>query len=457
VISVIFVTAVLGAGAVLGIPAAVHPSARHLSLTAKGALAWSTGTLILAIILTVLSTIALPWEPWWILLACLAALAVSWRAVRTSRAVEHVRAIPTRFDSTLTTLCVALIAGGGLFAFVFGLATSADLSYFWGVKAIHFALDRGIDFELLRQPHMIHLHPNYPPLWPVVLAWGGLIATSFPWLVVPSLTWICLTAAAAIIYSVVDSELGPRSAGLVTCLWYAVLMVMTVTSFSGGNADGPLVMFLSIALVVILTEARAEPRPLRWLAAISLAGAVFTKSEGVVAVALITAGTAARDFVWRRPAFVRQTVLLITPAASLIILWVVARAVHGIPLTDPIRETAFNVRLDHLGVIARVCLRLLSSPVVATGCLVPLATVFVVGGNGLTRSLPGIVTTFGILAFAVGYYLHAQGDPVELIVWTFPRLILPAMSAWILGLGVAALSVLNEPEATTPRNSETTS
>jgi hypothetical protein len=449
---VFFLAAVLGTAAVLGIPVAVHPSVKNFSPAAKVALAWSMGTVILTITLTILSAAGLKWTPWWVLPACLAVLAVAWKMIHASSALDNVHERPTRFEWSFRSLCFGLVAGGGLFACIFGFATSADLSYFWGVKAVHFALNRGVDFELLRQPYMIHLHPNYPPLWPVLLAWGALIAKSLPWLVLPSLTWICLMAAAAVIHSILDSKLDRRSASVITCLWLAVIVTMTVWSFSGGNADGPLVMFLSIALAVILTEGRAGPRPLRWLAALALAGAVFTKSEGMVATSFIVIGAAVRDAVWRRPKASRRAALLAAPAAATVVLWVVVRMANGIPLSDPIRETAFGISLDHVGVIARVCLRLLVSPVVAVGWSVPLVAALVVGGKGLVRSLPGVVTTLGMIAFAGAYYLHAAGNPLQLIVWTFPRLIQSAMSAWILGLGVAAFSVVNAGEGTTFRN-----
>lgn len=444
---IVFLAAVLGAPVVLGLPVAAHPTLRHLSLPARGSLAWAAGSLILTLVLTSLSSVGLKWTPWWILLACIAALALSSRLIQKTGAERPESKKPSRLRVSFGVLCFTLIAGGGLWAFVFGMATSADLSYFWGVKAAHFALERGFDFELLQQPYMIHLHPNYPPLWPVFLAWGAMIARSMPWLVVPSLTWVNLTAAAVVIFSVLEARLGASAARVVTCLWYAVISTMMVTSFSGGNADGPLVLFLSIALVVILTEPEDGPRHLRWLAAVALAGAVFTKSEGSVAAVLIVIGTVVRDIVWRRPGVVRQTVSLVTPAAAAAVLWVVVRIVHGIPLADPIRETVFHISFDHFGLMVRVCLRLLTPAVVAVGWLVPLVSVLIIGRDSLPRSLPGVVTAFGILVFSVFYYLHVAGNPLELIVWTFPRLIQPAVSAWILGLGVAAYSVIGESES----------
>jgi hypothetical protein len=297
---------------------------------------------------------------------------------------------------------------------------------------------------------MIHLHPNYPPLWPVLLGWGALAAQSMPWLTISSLTWICLTAAAAIIFSTIATSIGSRAAGIVTLLWYGILTTMMLRSFSGGNADGPLLLFLSVALVVIVTERANESPRLRWLAALALAGAVFTKSEGMIATALIVVGTTVRDVMWRRPAVLRRAGALILPALVTAGFWLVVRIAHDLPLSDPIRESAFHVSFDHIDVIIRVCIRILISGAVLVGWLIPLVTLLIVGRDRLVATVPGVVTALGILTFAAGYYLHAMGDPLQLIVWTFPRLIVPAMSAWILSLGVAVFAGADTPEADAP-------
>jgi len=441
----VFLVAVLGPSVILGLPVAVHPELRHLSVAARASIAWAIGCFFLTVALTLISAIGLPWTPWLIVLVCCAALTLSGRLIRRSRAVTPASEVlaPCRFS--IASLCFTVIAGGGLYAFVFGFAASADLSYFWGVKATHFALERGIDFELLRQPHMIHLHPNYPPLWPVLLGWGAMTARSMPWLAISPLTWLCLTATAAIVFSLLEARLGRRAATLVTCLWYATLTTLMVTSFSGGNADAFLLLFLSVALVVIVTEVREEPSNLHWLAAVALAGAVFTKSEGFVAAALIAAGTLIRDVAWRRQAIIRQTAFLIAPAAVTAALWVLVRIAHDIRLTDPIRETVFQLSFDHIDLILKVCARILVKGAVAAGWMAPLIAVVIAGRGRLRQAIPAFVTALGILGFAFIYYLHAVGDPLQLIVWTFPRLIQPAISAWILGCGVAAFSVAGEP------------
>jgi hypothetical protein len=41
------------------------------------------------------------------------------------------------------------------------------------------------------------------------------------------------------------------------------------------------------------------------------------------------------------------------------------------------------------------------------------------------------------------------GNPIELIVWTFPRFIQPAMSAWIVDLGNIVFSVVDRRQPAT--------
>ncbi len=448
--TVVFLAAVLGISIVLGLPVVAHPTLRHVSVAARLSLAWTMGSLILTMVLTFLSAIGARWTGWWMLLACVTAIALALRMLRMAGPAATTSVSWQWPGLSVGGFGVALVALSGLSSLVLGVGTSADLSYFWGVKAAHFALEGGIDFELLRQPFMIHLHPNYPPLWPVLLGWGALAAQSMPWLTISSLTWICLTAAAAIIFSTIATSIGSRAAGIVTLLWYGILTTMMLRSFSGGNADGPLLLFLSVALVVIVTERANESPRLRWLAALALAGAVFTKSEGMIATALIVVGTTVRDVMWRRPAVLRRAGALILPALVTAGFWLVVRIAHDLPLSDPIRESAFHVSFDHIDVIIRVCIRILISGAVLVGWLIPLVTLLIVGRDRLVATVPGVVTALGILTFAAGYYLHAMGDPLQLIVWTFPRLIVPAMSAWILSLGVAVFAGADTPEADAP-------
>jgi hypothetical protein len=399
--------------------------------------------------MTVFSALGLAWRPW--LIGAIAAISVLWAfrmEVPWSRADEAGWRID--WPSTVALLLCAISAAAGLFQFSTGSATSADLSYFWGVKAIHFSIVRGLDFQWMQLPHLIHLHPTYPPLWPVSLAWGALVSESIPWPVVPIVTWVYLIATAFVVHSLLRNSLRRHTAMVVTGLWLAVLTGSAIRSFSGGSAEGPLVFFVTVAVTALVIEdLRGQPMH-RWLAAGALAGAVLTKSEGAIAAVLVIAGTAIRDASWHTPGVVRSTARLAFPALAAAGLWFAIKVSHGLPLTDPIRESAFVIDFSHLEVTLKVCARLFAPGVLLVGWLTPLAAAATTKPLQPLRALPALLVAVGLPVFAVVYYLHSTGNPVELIVWTFPRLIQPAISAWIVGLGVICLSrPVNAPEAET--------
>ncbi len=438
-ISVIFIVATLAVPLVFGLPLLRVSSLAGVALPARTAIAWAGGTLVLAALLTALAALGVAWTPWLVLAIAVIPLVV---ASRMQAPWSPASASVSTFDRPIlfaAALAVA-IAGAGLFQFAAGAATSADLSYFWGVKAVRFALDRGFDFQWLQQPHLIHLHPSYPPLWPVSLAWGALLAGSLPWTTAPILTWLYVIATGLITHSLLHRRLGQREAMVVSLLWFAVLTGSTVRSFSGGSAEGPLLLFVTVAVTTLVVEDRNETPKLRWLAAGALAGAVLTKSEGAVAAILVIAGTAIRDVVWHRPGPIRCITRLALPALAAAGLWAAIRVAHGLPLTDPIRETALRIDFGHLEVILKVCARLLGTGVLAVGWLAPLVAASATKGLHLIRGLPGLAVAVGIPFFAIVYYVHAAGNPLNLIVWTFPRLLQPAISAWIVSLGVVCFA-----------------
>jgi hypothetical protein len=442
--SAVFIIAMLAVPLVFGLPLLRVPSLDGVTLPARTAIAWAGGTLAVAALLTALAALGVAWKPWLVLAIAVISVVV---ASRMQAPRSRAGATEPRFDRpTLVAAALAVaIAGAGLIQFAAGAATSADLSYFWGVKAARFALDRGIDFQWLQQPYLIHLHPNYPPLWPVSLAWGALVAGALPWTVVPVLTWVYLAATGLIIHSLLCCPLGRREATVVSLLWFAVLTGSTVQSFSGGSAEGPLLLFVTVAVTALVVEVRAESPKLRWLAAGALAGAVLTKSVGAVAAILVIAGTAIRDGVWRRPRPIRSAMRLALPTLVVGGLWAAIRVAHGVPLTDPIRETALHVDFSQLDVILKVCVRLLGTGVLAVGWLAPLVATSMTKRLLPIRVLPGLAVAVGIPLFAVVYYLHAAGNPVNLIVWTFPRLLQPAISVWIVCLGVACFATPAAP------------
>jgi hypothetical protein len=106
-------------------------------------------------------------------------------------------------------------------------------------------------------------------------------------------------------------------------------------------------------------------------------------------------------------------------------------------------------------VILKTCARLFGEGALWVGWVAPLLAVTTVRPLHPLRALPGLALAGGLPLFAVAYFLHAHENPVELIVWTFPRLIQPAVSAWIICLGVVCFSETGDrAPATRPPESD---
>jgi len=435
VTTVVFFTATLAVPFLFGLPLLRRSSSCGCSPAAGVAIAWAGGTVILTVLLTMLAALGIPWRPWLVTAIALVAGGVAWRLPASRPPREEKMAQPGWPTLVAAALCT-VVASAGLVQLAAGAATSADLSFSWGVKAVRFALDRGMDFQWMQLPHLIHLHPNYPPLWPVSLAWGALAAGSLPWTAVPVVTWVYLVATGVIIHWLLRRPLGSRAAAAIVVVWFAVLTGSAMRSFSGGSAEGPLLLFVTVAVTALVVENRHEAPALRWLAAGALAGAVLTKSEGAVSAGLIVAGTAIRDGLWRRREWALDAARLAAPTVAAAGLWAAVKIAHGLPLTDPIRERALVVTFDHIDVILKVCARLLFDGGLWVGWSAPLVATSMTRDFRPLRALPGLFVAGGLPLFAAVYYLHAEGNPLELIVWTFPRLIQPAVSVWIVSLGV---------------------
>ncbi len=196
--------------------------------------------------------------------------------------------------------CIAAVSLALLgWALVRGSATSVDYLFFWGVKSARFADVRGVDVELLRWPFFAHAVVDYPPLVPIVQAFGALAAADrFPWRTVPLTSLLWVAAAAPLLRALLRRRLDGDSAAAVTAFWVAAMSASVATSLSGANAEAPLLFFESDR------PRRAADRETRmssrFLPALMLAGAVLTKVEGSVAAILIVLGVVVRDILERQ-------------------------------------------------------------------------------------------------------------------------------------------------------------
>jgi hypothetical protein len=420
--------------AILGGGAAFHPSLRHASLPARAAAAMGFGAVLLTLAGMLLTAAGVRWS-----VPALAAipLAVSlaagfWWRRRPAVAMPPMTAgraarwtLVGAGGVSLALLCWALVSGS---------ATSVDYLFFWGVKAARFADVRGVDVGLLRWPFFVHAVVDYPPLVPIVQAFGAIAAGELPWRTVPLTSLFWVAAAAPLLRSLLRRRLDGDSATAVTAFWIAAMSASVTTSLSGANAEAPLLFFESIAVAALLTEDAASSR---FLPAWMLAGAVLTKVEGTVGAILIVLGAAAHDVLERRPALLRRSAGLALPPAAALSAWFLFQ--HHFGLRPGFRGHGgfFALHFDHVGTVLSRLPLALEAGTFGLSWLLPLV-LLIAARPTPGRFLPAFALSAGLLAFLIFDYLHDRENPAIRISWTAPRVSQPALSALILASGLAS-------------------
>ncbi|HEX7251625.1 MAG TPA: hypothetical protein VF376_02005, partial [Thermoanaerobaculia bacterium] len=102
---------------------------------------------------------------------------------------------------------------------------------------------------------------------------------------------------------------------------------------------------------------------------------------------------------------------------------------------------------SHLGSIARNMLYFLNAGTLWLSWTVPLLFL-VLFARRWRVLLPASALALGLMSFLFYDYLHDQDDPGVRIGWTLPRVSQPALSALILGAGLAAFTRREESEVT---------
>ena len=237
------------------------------------------GFLLLHVALQALDLLAVPWyRP---LLAGLLALAgLAWWSTRSPargpRSAAR-RSQLARFGLAESASAVAVTAFA--LACWFLRSPFSDFVYHWGLKAERSFLGRGTDFELLARPANAYLHPDYPNLFPELLATPAILSGRFhePALLLLSALFLGLLAL------VLRDELGRALESRALRELALAALVLGVAAFcigyyQAGSADLP------FALAVLLgASALAEPRPaaaaLRAGIAAALAAALRSKGR----------------------------------------------------------------------------------------------------------------------------------------------------------------------------------
>jgi hypothetical protein len=423
--------------ALLGAGAAWHPSVRSLSAVSRAGVSLCAGAVALTLEATIFSIVGIPWSipglaaP---LLVLSAGAAVRWRRK------PHPCREPVSWRRGVALwsglACAVALLYLGL-SFGSSASGSTDFLYFWGVKAVRFADNRGISAEFLRHPFAIHASLDYPPLVPIVDAWGCLAAGRMPWRAVPLFSALWLVAAIPLLFERCRRLIGDDSSAGVVTFWTVAMSVALVNSYSAGSAEPTLVFFETVALAWLLTE--RSPGESRFVPTVALCGAALTKVEGLLAVLLIAAGSYLRD----RPlpmrwAAARSLKLIVGPAAALS-LWFFYQWSRSLEVGYRAHGELLAVYTDLLGVTLKALWRSMDAG--SLGLPWVFAILLILGRARAWRAAaPALALAGGLAAFLVFDYLHDKDDPTNRIGWTAPRVIQPALSAVILAAGVLSLS-----------------
>ena len=174
---------------------------------------------------------------------------------------------------------ILLLAAYGLLT---ARETCADLTYFWGPKGQQFYIAEKIDVAFLAFPHYKLMHPDYPPLLPLVYAFASSVAHGFSWWGALVAMLLLLLATALAFRGLAREAIGDKRAAAYATLLTAVLAYGYARSMVAGAAEPMLLLFETIAVAALTFRDDGEV-----IAAIALAGAAWTKIEGAAFVAIV--------------------------------------------------------------------------------------------------------------------------------------------------------------------------
>jgi hypothetical protein len=429
-------TASIGALAFAGLVLLTIPYVRSLDWPARIGIAFAGGMLIAAVLMFATSLLHVPWSrPLLIGIVLPAVIIGVVFAMRCGAPAPSPAGAAGSGGATWFLAVIALTA----YAALAGRETCGDLLFFWGPKAIHFAIAGAIDLDFLLYPFHFLMHPDYPPLLPLVYAWGATFAgKSFSWFGALALTPLTLLASALAFRGIAARAIGQRNANLFTFLFVSVISFGFAIADIAGAGEPPLLLFEAIA-VAALTFA-PEDRGAMILASIMTAGAVFTKVEGMpFAIVLVVAYALAR----RR---ILPALAMAIPPAALLGAWLLfanhynmldayanRNALHLEMLPRVLRDVAHEARYNAMFL-----------PWIAA--LAPLLFGISVGRRRLRRRTPPgaaaphafpLLVTAGSLAATIFIYLHSS-DPGFWIASSAQRVLLTPLMT--LSVATAATS-----------------
>lgn len=300
----------------------------------------------------------------------------------------------------------------------------------WGLKAraLHASGELSSVFRV--DPAGEFSHPEYPPLWPLLLAGAAKLAGRYDELLLTLLRPLLLALAAALTFARTRAPLAVRL--------FAAAALTLFPYFQGAAYAGYAeTLLLVLVLAALLLLESPEPTPFTPLAAgLLLAFGALTKQEGLPVLLVVTALLAGAGR--RRDALVVGTV----GAAVGVLPWALYRSAHGVASLADFAPSAFGPGKAVRALAALVEAAAVPGLAWLAGAIVLLALAPRVR-RGRRALLAGLVAYAALLASSFAF---ARVDVAWLVTWTWDRLALLPAAALLPALAEAAAEPFEAPE-----------
>ncbi len=379
-----------------------------------------------------LFTLGVPWNA----ATLAAALAMAAGAAHlASRRVAVPEAGPLRsgpgapgWGDALALLCLAVVTVCAVLLWM----VYSDFIFHWGIKGQRFFLARGFDFEFLARPWNWLRHPEYPNLYPGLLAATAAVAGRFAepaMMLWTPIFFFALLAAGREALRV--SEVSRPAAQATLALLALGLAMFGIGYTMGGSPDWMLALVPLAAWPLLLSPGsgagfRAPDLGLGLLAALAAAA----KLEGLPLAAFLAAVYLAR----RGRGWWRAAPAVVLPALLVVGIWLAHDWHYDLPSAQG--ERAFSLR--YAGTIARAAFESFLVPEWhGAGFLVLLLPALLF----CRPARPAALVASLQLAFYGYVYLataHPTAEAAEFFVRSnLPRLVFHVWPVAIVGCGIA--------------------
>jgi hypothetical protein len=382
------------------------------SRSARIGFAFMAGALLLTIEATLFTMIGIRWTIVGLSLPLLVASGiVLWRTKSTDKSVGA-----TRFAIVI----IAVACLHFLFSILTTQSINPDYVLFWGTKSVHFAMARSLDAGYLLSryaPPRI----DYPPLVPVVQAWGLQFSRQMPWITAAAMSAAWLVVAVPVINWLTGSIHA-------TAFWTAAMAASLAFCGSGGNAEAMLVAYISMGAAAIVARRTT-------IAAVAFAGAMLTKEEALVTIGAILIGVVIYD------RGIRRASILAASSAAGAAVWFAFQKRFGIPVGYDRVTLTHTFHWSNLPTIFREAPKSLAAGCWGLSWLIPLAIIIYIAlkmPRRLNDAIPLLVPIPLLFAFFVYLYLQYDSSLAMKMWWILPRLSQPALSLLILAAAFAA-------------------